>query len=642
MALVKLPSVQVDAVNPDSLDATRGTILSTIGQPFVLADAQTLIVDVDGGGGQVIAFNAVDFANIALASADEVVNVITNALTGAFATNESGQIRITTDTYGTTGSVEVTGGTAAAAFGFPGGAQAGTDATPQYTLINRIPEPGEIEVPQSSGIQIDIYEYGGGGGGVPVTLIEVTVEGVLAYDGDGGGFQAGFTGTVTAGLSTGLTRIVINPDTDFTSKQVVDVDVDIDGGAYTESYSFTAQDTEAPQISAVDARSKTVVRVTYAEPVKQTSASDADDALNPANYALLRQSVPAVNVVPVSVAAVDASTVDVTVDVEMTFGAPYRITIGNVADLEGNPFVAPANYVDFIAFIPDFPAGRRFRLIEFIPLINREEDVSGELHLTIAIFQEVTNLILCEIDEWTNIIDPDLAPEAFVDAMLADMGNPFGRFDLEEVDKRRLLRNLISFYQLKGTERGIINAIRFFLGIEVAIDIFNGEGWELTDTPNRVAGPGTTGSSPSFESGIAEVIDLQETLIVELNGVVVSTSTSGSSEGEVGDELNDADGTLGVPPAILGPSPAGLYSFCILSPVDLTLEQAESIVFLANYLKPAHTHLVCIVQPNEPTFDTSGLGVEVVSVTGPAFDHVELGFSELGGGAGQPGTWILH
>jgi hypothetical protein len=85
-----------------------------------------------------------------------------------------------------------------------------------------------------------------------------------------------------------------------------------------------------------------------------------------------------------------------------------------------------------------------------------------------------------------------------------------------------------------------------------------------------------------------------------------------------------------------------LYSFCILVPVDLTLEQAEDIIFLANYFKPAHTHLVCIIQPNPPTFDTSGLDVLVVGQDGIPQDHLVLGFSELGGGAGQPGTWILH
>jgi phage tail-like protein len=330
----------------------------------------------------------------------------------------------------------------------------------------------------------------------------------------------------------------------------------------------------------------------------------------------------------------------------MTFGAPYRLTVGNVADVAGNPLLAPANFIDVDAFIPNFPEGRKFRLIEFLPLINREEDVTQQLHLFIAVIQEVVNLLLCEVDEWAHILDPDLAPEEFLDAMLADLGDPFGRFLLSEIDKRRLIRALVDFYKQKGTGVGMVNAIRFFLGIEAVIDIFGNEGWELAFDPNRLFPLPTSGGSdsvivddspPNINVAITESVTLQETLTVELNGVVVSaTATS------VGDELSASDTDLGTPPAQLGPNQFGLYSFCILVPVDLTLQQAEDIIFLANYFKPAHTHLVCIIQPNPPTFDTSGLDVLVVGQDGIPQDHLVLGFSELGGGAGQPGTWILH
>ena len=57
-----------------------------------------------------------------------------------------------------------------------------------------------------------------------------------------------------------------------------------------------------------------------------------------------------------------------------------------------------------------------------------------------------------------------------------------------------------------------------------------------------------------------------------------------------------------------------LFSFEVVAPRALTDTERERIVFLAEYMKPAHTHLIDVVEPSVP--------VEV--------DHVELGLSELG------------
>jgi phage tail-like protein len=80
----------------------------------------------------------------------------------------------------------------------------------------------------------------------------------------------------------------------------------------------------------------------------------------------------------------------------------------------------------------------------------------------------MVDLQLADIDRWTDILDVDLAPEAFVDAMLYDLGNPFS-FDLSEIDKRRLVHVLVTIYRQKGTAVGIINVIRFFLGLTASI-----------------------------------------------------------------------------------------------------------------------------------------------------------------------------
>jgi hypothetical protein len=157
------------------------------------------------------------------------------------------------------------------------------------------------------------------------------------------------------------------------------------------------------------------------------------------------------------------------------------------------------------------------------------------------------------------VIDPDLAAELFLDLMLLDLGNPFP-FDLSLVDKRRLLNVLVAIYREKGTAVGIKNAIRFFLGLEVDVIAYSGEALVL------------------------------------------------------GESLLGEDWVLG---------PAGsfaAYSFEVVVPRALAAEGRRRLRAIVDYMKPAHTHLARIVEPEIP---------EVI-------DHLELGLSELGE------TWVLH
>lgn len=578
MAVVRLPSVVVDNVVDDFLDAVAGTVLSGNAEPFSITDGQTIEVEVDGGSSQLIAFNDVDFDDIDAATAAEVVAVLNASLIGATAVAESGAVRITTLTMGAGGSVEIIDepevqGGGAPSFDFTAGAHAGADATTQALLINRLPEPDEDEVPVDAAIEFEIYNAGGA---APASAdVTVTIDGVLVLS--AGSALAGWA--VAFSLPDASTRrVVLTPAADFGSDAVVDVDVAAPSVGLSEVYSFTTADTTAPSTLSAVARAKDRIRVTFSEPVRQLSTTGTNDALNPGNYFVDRTTRPAVAVVVESVEPVSATVVDLVIDTEMTFGAGYRLTVGPIVDVVGNLHVlAPNNFVEFTGFLPAFPAGRRFLLQDFIPTMNFGEDSTGDLRLFLAIIQEVTNVLLCDIDEWSNILDPDIAPAEFVDAMLADLGNPF-TFDITETDKRRLLRVLVELYQLKGTAPGVIAAIQFFTGITVTIERYVGTGWELTQT----------GADPS-----------------------------------IGDELSDlADGD---PPATLGPDRAGLYSFRAISPVELTDEQRETIQILAEYMKAAHEHFLGAVDPTPEQ----------------VIDHLELGLSELGGAA-APGNWTLH
>lgn len=87
-------------------------------EPFVLADGQTLLVEIDEGAIQVVTFSGGDFANIAAATAQEVADAITDDLSNAEAIDVGGQVRLTSDRDGSGSSVRIAGGTASEALGF--------------------------------------------------------------------------------------------------------------------------------------------------------------------------------------------------------------------------------------------------------------------------------------------------------------------------------------------------------------------------------------------------------------------------------------------------------------------------------------------------------------------------------------------
>lgn len=436
------------------------------------------------------------------------------------------------------------------------------DPTPaRPAVINRDPEPGEVEVPVGTSISLELTDIGPDG--VDEAATDIFVGGVLAFS--GGVFQLGFNGpgSVATNPQPDTLRLVIDPFALFESLQEVTVRAvsqTIGGGAQLDlSWSFRCQDLTAPRVVAAQARELKRIRVSFDEPVLQEDATGVDDALNPARYALTRLSVPAVVATVIDVETVTDSSVDVLTDLELTPGASYRLTVAGVVDLFGNEVLAPDNAAEFTGFLPVRPSERRFDLYRMLPVVNRREDETGDLRRFLACLQEVADLLTYDVDRFTDIFDPDLAPELFIDAMLVDLGNPFP-FDLSSVDKRRLLNVLVAIYREKGTEVGIENAIRFFLSLEVDVFPYSGESLLLGEAllgEDWVLGPGTAFSA---------------------------------------------------------------YAFEVVVPRLLEDEERRRLRLIVEYMKPAHTHFVRLVEPTIP---------EVL-------DHVELGLSELGE------TWVLH
>jgi phage tail-like protein len=416
------------------------------------------------------------------------------------------------------------------------------DPTPSRpAIVSRDPEPNDSGVPIGSALSFDIVDVGSDG--IDASATQVFVAGALAFA--GGAFQPAFDGPGSSATNPqpDTLRMVIAPDAPFDSSEhvVVRVVTQTVGGAFSldTSWAFDCQRTKPPIVVGAQARELKRVRVSFDEQVKQAAATDSDDALDPANYTLARQSAPAVDAQVVDVEPATMSAVDLLTDLELTPGASYRVQVARVLDAFGNAMASPGDAATFTGFVPPAPADRAFDLYALVPEINRREDDTGDLRRFLACMQEVSDLLLHDVDAFTDILDPDLAPEWALDLMLGELGNPFP-FDLSVDDKRRLINVLVAIYREKGTAGGITNAIRFFLGLEVVIDSYSGESLIL------------------------------------------------------GESLLGEDW-------ILGPSgPFSAFAFEVIAPRALADEERRRLRQIVTYMKPAHTHFVRLVEPAPP------------------------------------------
>jgi len=423
----------------------------------------------------------------------------------------------------------------------------------------RNPSPGQTDVPPDQPtISFTLADVSGAG--VDLANTTVTIDGQIAYS--GGVFVAPWAGTVTPGSGPTGNDVVFSltiPATKlpFESEQEVEINVisQLLGPAspIDETWIFIAADITPPAVQTAVMLDKKTIRVTFTDGLLLDAS--AAGALNPANYSVTRVSAPAVSLQVVSVTAVPgrSNAVDVGLDIEASQGAIYTLLAKDIKDDSNNVLDPQGRERRFTGFVPPKPIGRRFELLDFFPDFNIADDRtvdqggdpvdpgSGDLRRFLLVLQDVVDLLLCSVDEWTQIIDIDLAPEQFLDAILQDLGNPFADCisDLSVNDKRRLARILISIYKQKGTEPGIINAVRFFTGIEITLDIINcRQFWQLD---------------------------------ISLLGI----------------------GTILAPPV---GSPLW-YSFFIVSPVVLTDEQRSRILCIADYMKAAHEHILGIIEP---------------------------------------------
>jgi len=406
------------------------------------------------------------------------------------------------------------------------------------TLLNRLPEPDQADALVNATIKIDIGAQDTGDT-VLLSATQVYIDGTLAFD--GGTFQTGYTGPESASSNPQVDtlRVCIDPTLPLPDDQLVTVrvvsDSTIGGDALDESYTFTTEDLTNPVLVSAQAIELDTVRVVFDEAMGTPAADDLQIDLVTGSA---QTRLPAVEVVVASVIAVGPTTFDLVTDIALTPDATYDVTAVDVRDEAGNPVLSPGDVERFVAFRPDEPDDRDWDLLGMLPQGNQDEDTTRELEYMTGVMQEISDCILFEIDRWGDILDPDVAPIEFVDAMLADLSCPFD-FELSDIDKRRLVKLLVPIYRQKGTNPGIVNAVRFFLGIEVTI------------------------TEPATGGGLLGVDTIGGTL-------VLSSSDLGN-----------------------------LLTFCIVSPRALTDDERTSITKIAAYMKRGECHFK-ISEPSLP------------------------------------------
>lgn len=352
----------------------------------------------------------------------------------------------------------------------------------QLRLGNRTPEPDEVAVPLGALVDVTVIDTGAVPS-VSASSLRVYVNGALAYTGATSTFLPGFDGplSATSQPTANARRVVVDHLDAFESLGVVTVRVVAatadTAEALDQSYTFTCADVTTPKVLGAQTTGHRTVRVSFDEAMDEAAVRD------PASYTLARVTVPAVLPRVASVEVETGMSVLLTLDTDLTPRAAYALTVAGAKDVAGNAAVAPFNLARIAGFACPVPAGRAFDLWSWLPLKNRREDDAGtgDLRKFVACLQEVADLLLCDVDAWSDLLDPDFAPEWTVDRMLTDLGNPFS-FELSLADKRRLVRVLVPLYKQKATALGIQNAVRFFLGFEVTIVAYAGEGLLLGES----------------------------------------------------------------------------------------------------------------------------------------------------------------
>ena len=237
--------------DPDTIGSfggTTATIGGTNGGPFALADGDELQIEVDGGVAQTVTFNTGDFADIAAATAEEVVAAIQAQTSGVSASIVGGRVVLQSLTDGSTGSLQLTNVTndPLGTIGLSAVLETGTDDPPVEVRASgtysgegarnlRFVASGNGEIGVTPGLTVDVYDEDGsllrtlsvGDGYVPGSELSVS-DGIQISFGEGAiSADAGDTFEVRAvsDSDTGDFLAALGINAFFTGENAANIDV---------------------------------------------------------------------------------------------------------------------------------------------------------------------------------------------------------------------------------------------------------------------------------------------------------------------------------------------------------------------------------------------------------------------------------
>jgi len=133
----------------------KAAVNSLNSETFPLANGLTLELQVDEGATQTVTFATGDFSDITNATAQEVADAIKAATTGLDAIDANGEVRLISDTDGAGSAIQVVGGTANPALGFPLEIYKGFNPSRSAKVVNGASEPFALSNGQTLFIQVD-------------------------------------------------------------------------------------------------------------------------------------------------------------------------------------------------------------------------------------------------------------------------------------------------------------------------------------------------------------------------------------------------------------------------------------------------------------------------------------------------------
>lgn len=360
-------------------------------------------------------------------------------------------------------------------------------------ILNRDPEPGEVQVPAVGPVEIQFIAPGS------VVDLGRLVVSLSLYGDPIYAHATGFSDDAAAASSVRrledgtvvLSFVPVVPMPSLVTVLVQAAAATVEGAFTTATYSFQIEDLDPPTTMTAALRGREALILTFDEAVDPAWAAQVS------NFSLRVLDPPSYPAVVVSTSMPAPNEVRLELDDELTMGVPYEISAINVEDVWGNVQPELLDTID-VPYPAEF-GNRDVDMYRMLPKVaNRDQDLNGDARTMIRIFQDVLNVMLAEIDRYPTIYDPARALEPFLDAMLVSRGNPFRFADATINDKRQLLSVLVPLYRQKGTAAGIINAIRFFLALDAEVRSLHVSGWVL----------GTSALGFDTVLGPSEVIDI--------------------------------------------------------------------------------------------------------------------------------------